>query len=134
MPTPPLAAVLLLDLAELAGGQGDSQAEFAAQRLADIAASLERDVYRAMARIADAYATPGSEERTALACEALTILEPLDLSLLRGRAYDVLGRGLMETDPAAAREAFARAVIEFDACGAVIRSERSAIELTRLAP
>jgi hypothetical protein len=134
MSAPTLAAALLLDLAELASSVGDDRAGFAVQRLADIAALLERDVYRAMARIADAYATPGAEQRTGLAREALALLEPLDLPLLQGRANDVLGRGVMETDPASAREAFARAVTEFDSCGAVGRRDRAAAELERLAP
>jgi class 3 adenylate cyclase len=134
MSSRPLAAMLLLDLAELAGGQGDDRAGFAVQWLADIAAVLDRDVYRAMARMADAYATPGAEHRTAPAREALALLEPLDLPLLRGRAHDLLGRGLSPTDTTAAQEAFARAVTEFDGCGAVLRRDRAAAELQRLAP
>jgi len=137
IPAPPFAAVLLLDLAEVAAGQADDRAEIAAARLTRIAAGLDRDVYRVMATIAASWGALGSrspERAVALAREALAILKPLELPLLRGRAYDVLGRGLCHTDLQTAREAFGQAVLEFDACGAVRRRDRAAVEVERLAP
>ena len=133
MPAPPIAAMLLLELAEH-GGDGVA---LAAQRLSDIASALEVDVYQAMAQIAAAWESlaAGRDDRAvAYSGDALAVLAEHDLSLLRGRAHDVLGRGLMETDPTAAREAFALAVAEFDSCGAVFRRERATAALERLAP
>ncbi|MCA1846118.1 MAG: hypothetical protein LC792_23595, partial [Actinobacteria bacterium] len=115
----------------------DDRAEMAAARLTRIAAGLDRDVYRVMATIAASWGALGSlspERAVTLAREALAILEPLELPLLRGRTYDVLGRGLCQTDPQTAREAFAQAVAEFDGCGAVRRRDRAAVEVERLAP
>jgi class 3 adenylate cyclase len=134
MSASPLATVLLLELAELAGGSGDTRAQFAARRLGDIATVLERDVYQAMARIADAYASPHAEQRASLAREALSLLDGLELPLLRGRAYDLLGRGLKPADSDAAKEAFESAIAEFDSCGAAVRRDRAAAELERLRP
>jgi class 3 adenylate cyclase len=128
----PLAAVLLLDLAELASGTHDTRSEFATRRLNDIATVLKCDVYQAMARIASAYATPRTEHRASVAREAIALLDQLDLRLLRGRANDVLGRGLSPTDPDAAKQAFERAVTEFDSCGATLRRDRALAELDRI--
>ena len=135
VPARPFAAALLLDLAEVAGQQDES--ERAAGRLAEIAAQLDRDIYRAMAAVAAGWAALGRqspEQAVTHIREALALVAPLELGLLRGRAYDLLGRGLGALDPAAAREAFNRAVTEFHSCGAVLRRDRAVAELERLAP
>ena len=132
----PFAAVVLLDLAELAAELGDVPvAVYAAGELATIAVDIDRDLYRAMAAMGSAWsglAADGSNGAAAPAQRAVELLSDSGCRAFRARALDLLGRSLIGNDPAAAVSALEEAATAFDACGAVWRRDRAADRLRTL--
>ena len=132
----PFAAFVLVDLAEVAAKSRDAQvvAEAAAQ-LNDVAARVDRDLYRGLASFGTAQAHLTSSDSAAAAEaaeEAVRLLSPLGYPCFLGRALEVLGRSLAPLDRTRAREVLGRAVATFDACGATWRRDRALRALRRL--
>jgi len=129
----PFAAVVLLDLAELAAELGDmAVAMDAARELAKIDESVDRDLYRAMAAMGSAWsglAADRSDDAAAAARRAVGLLSDSGCRAFRARALELLGRSLIGNDPAAAVNALEEAAKAFDACGAVWRRDRVADRL-----
>lgn len=132
---PAYAPLFALDLAEFAAAAGDvSRADSAVVRLAECATITGCAVHRGMEALASAWvalAQQGSDA-TGPVRQAIVTLDQLDLPLLQGRAYDVLGRALAGDDPGEAAAAFQNAVTRFESCGAVWRRDRALAELERL--
>lgn len=122
------AAFPLVDLAEVAIECGDvATASQAAAQLDECARRLDRDLYRALAGIAAAWAqlTAGRPaEASGAARAAIAILRPLGYRAFLGRALEVLGRSLARSDPSASTDALDEAGVIFDACGATWRRDR----------
>lgn len=124
----PAAGFTLLDLAEFAGAAGEAtRATKAGAQLEELATTLDRDLYRALAGAASAWAALAagrSEDAAGAARTAAGILNSLGYRAFHGRALDVLGRALLAAgDTAAATTALSEAAAVFDACGAVWRKE-----------
>ncbi|MGH9004104.1 MAG: hypothetical protein ACRDYV_13350, partial [Acidimicrobiia bacterium] len=105
----PFAALALLDLAELASENHDHDtAATAAAQLDEVARAMDRQLYRALAVVASAWAGL-SKTGAALDAQgvedAARLLSTLGYQGLAGRAYDVLGRGLARADRSRARAA-----------------------------
>jgi tetratricopeptide (TPR) repeat protein len=86
-----------LDLAELAGLAGDgTRAEVVAAMLAEVAATTMNPAHAATGTLASAWAALAGRGSYAavLARQAISVLDGLELPLLQGRAYDLLGRAL----------------------------------------
>jgi DNA-binding CsgD family transcriptional regulator len=128
----PFAAPVLVDLAELAAGMADTQrAAEAAEVLDQAAEAMDRDLYRAMAAAARAWAALAAqcpEEAATASQEAVGILDGLGYEVLFGRVLDLLGRSA--ADPHRAVDALERAAAVFDACGAVWRRDHT-VEVLR---
>lgn len=125
----PLAALVLVEWAEVAVEAGDVEAAWeAVSRLDEVAGALDRPLPRALAGIARAGASlaSGEADRAAAAAgAAATSLSGSGYEAFFGRALETLGRALAPADPAGATDAFERAVAAFDACGATWRRERA---------
>jgi tetratricopeptide (TPR) repeat protein len=125
----PYAAWVLLDLAEMAVADGESElASWAGGRLAEIAERVDRPLYRGLAAVAAAWsrlasATP--ETATGAASGAVEWLSETGCRAFLGRAYDVLGRSLLDTDAVGAQTALENAAVLFGACGATLRGDRA---------
>jgi DNA-binding CsgD family transcriptional regulator/tetratricopeptide (TPR) repeat protein len=132
----PFAAVVLLDLAELAAELGDAAvAADAAGELAKIAERIDGDLYLAMAMMGSAWselAADGSNEGVAPARRAVELLSDSGCRAFRARALELLGRSLIGNDRVAAVNALEKAAMAFDACGAVWRRDRAADRLRTL--
>jgi DNA-binding CsgD family transcriptional regulator len=132
----PFAAFVLVDLAEVAAESRDTQVVTeAATQLDDVAARVDRDLYRGLAAVgtARAHLTSGAGRPAAEAAEeAVRLLSPLGYPCFLGRALEVLGRSLAPSDRTRAREVLGRAVATFDACGATWRREGVLRHLRRL--
>ncbi|MGH9003386.1 MAG: LuxR C-terminal-related transcriptional regulator, partial [Acidimicrobiia bacterium] len=132
----PFAAIVLLELAEVAGEIREVQVVTgAAARLDEITSRIDRDLYRGLAATGAAWAQLASgagRSGTEAAEEAARLMSTLPYPCLLGRALDVLGRSLASTDRARAREVLGRAVATFDACGATWRRDRVLRALRRL--
>lgn len=125
----PFAAPVLLDLAEVAGESEEVRAgRRASDRLDRIARSVDRDLYYGLAAIGRSssnLASRATERAVAVAREAVELLSGTGCQAFLGRALDLLGRSLSDSDAAGAREAFERAATTFEACGAVYRRRRA---------
>ncbi len=123
----PFAAPLLLDVAEVAAETGDvGAADEAAAQLEEIGKTVDRDLHRALAGIARAWAELAKArpaEAVEPAREAVGLLRPLAYPVLRGRALDTLGRSV--EDPHETLAAMQEAAATFDSCGAVWRRDRA---------
>ena len=125
----PFAALVLLDLAELAAELGDAEAAAdASRRLQAISAEIDRDLYHALAAMAagwSALAGGASDTSAEAARRAVGLLASSDCRGFRARALDQLARALPATDIVAAREAFDEATTEFRSSGALWRLNRA---------
>jgi DNA-binding CsgD family transcriptional regulator/tetratricopeptide (TPR) repeat protein len=132
----PFAAIVLLDLAELAAELGDvALAASAAGELAKSAEHVDLDLYRGMAAMGSAWsalAADGSHEAAASAQRAVQLLWASGCRALRARSLDLLGRSLIGNAPAAAVNALEEAATAFEACGAIWRRDRAADRLRTL--
>jgi DNA-binding CsgD family transcriptional regulator len=124
----PFAALVLVDLAELASECDDAEAALAAAgQLADIARHIDNDLYFALAAIGE-----GTRGNTDAARQAANALSRSSWKALYARALYVLGRSLIDSDRVAAIAAYERAAVTFDACGAVWRRDRALEKLRNL--
>ena len=125
----PFAALVLVDLAELAAELVDVEAATdASRRLFAISQTIDRDLYHALAAIASAWsalAADSSEESAELARHAVELLRSSGCSGFHARALDLLGRSLVASDVAAAHKAFDQATAQFRSSGAVWRLDRA---------
>jgi DNA-binding CsgD family transcriptional regulator len=130
------AAVALFDVAEVASELGDLPAgSAAADALGEIAAELDGDFYRGLARTAGALVALGAGDAPAAAARARDAVEALDglpCRAHRGRATLVYGRALATTDPDRAVAALRSAGEAFAACAAPWRQRRALAELAAL--
>jgi DNA-binding NarL/FixJ family response regulator len=124
----PFAALVLVDLAELAAecDEAESAAD-AVERLEAIGRSIDLPVYNALAMIATA--TRGDADAGRRAVE---LLASSSWRAFHARALAVLGRSLVEHDPAEALETLQHAAVAFEACGAVWRADRVRTQLRGL--
>jgi hypothetical protein len=122
-----LACLVLTDLAQVAGqARAIEVAAEAAAQLDRSARVLDCDLYRALARIAAAWAhlaAGRSGEAAAAARGPVEALRPLGYRAFLARALDVLGRSLSGVDPDQAAEARTEAARIFDECGAAWRRD-----------
>ena len=126
-----------LDLAELAALADDAtRAEAAATMLSAVAATTMNPAHTAAGTLAAAWAAlaGSSSDAAVLARQAISVLDGLELPLLQGRAYDLLGRALASEDAAGAADSFREAVARFESCGAVWRRDRALGELDKGRP
>jgi DNA-binding CsgD family transcriptional regulator len=134
----PYGALVLVDLAEVAAENGDARlAAEAAQQLQTIAATVDSDLYGALAAMASAWTDLTADARDRGASAALDATERLaatDCRVFHARACDLLGRSLLATNRPAAVEALRRAVATFEICGAVWRRDRARSVLRSLGP
>ena len=115
------AALVLVDLAELAAEIGDAAAATdAAAQLGEIAAWIDQDLYHALACLGAGWA--GDAEAAA---RGAALLSTSSCQAFRGRSFDLLGRSLVDTDRTGAFEALNQAARVFDACGAIWRRDRT---------
>jgi len=125
----PFFAMVLVDLAEVAAERVRTDvADDAAESLARAAATLDRPFYRGMAALGSAWARMASElpdQASKAAAQAIELFSAVGAQAYLGRALDVLGRSLADTDRSAAREALRQAAETFEACGAVWRRDRT---------
>jgi DNA-binding CsgD family transcriptional regulator len=132
----PFFAMVLVDLAEVAAERAQADvAGDAAESLGRVATTLDRTLYRGMAAHATASARLASklpDEATEAASQAVDRFSAVGAQAYLGRALDVLGRSLAETDRSRAREALRQAAETFEACGAVWRRDRALIALGQL--
>ena len=125
----PFFAMVLVDLAEVAAeGARTDVAGDAAESLGRVATSLDRTLYRGMAALATAWARLAAElpdQAAEAASEAGELFSAVGAQAYMGRALDVLGRSVAETDRSGAREALRQAAEVFESCGAVWRRDRA---------
>lgn len=125
----PFAALVLVDLAELAAELGDAEAAAdASRRLHAISQEIDRDLYHALAAIASGWSAlaGGFPEQSAdVARRAVELLASSGCRGFRARALDLLGRSLLATDVVSAREAFRQSASEYSLCDAVWRLDRA---------
>jgi DNA-binding NarL/FixJ family response regulator len=124
----PFAALVLIDLAELAAELGDPEAAAdASRRLHTISLEIDRDLYHALASMAAGWSSlaGGSSDRSLEAArKAVELLAASECHGVRARSFDLLGRSLLATDVVAAREAFEQAATDFRAGDALWRLGR----------
>jgi ATP/maltotriose-dependent transcriptional regulator MalT len=128
------AALVLVDLAEVAAELGDTAAAAdASRRLYAISQEIDRDLYHALAAMASGWSSlaDGSEPSAEAARRAVELLSASGCRGFRARALEQLARALLATDVASARAAFEEATMEFNACGALWRLDRTR-ELKRI--
>lgn len=126
------APVFVLDLAEWAALAADAtRADAAATMMAEFASTTGTTLHAGMETLASAWAAMAGTgtDPIALARQAISVLDPLDFPILRGRAYDVLGRALAGRNPEEAAGAFREAVARFESCGAIWRRDRTLAEI-----
>jgi DNA-binding NarL/FixJ family response regulator len=123
------AALVLVDLAELAVELGKAEvAADASRRLHAISKEIDRDLYHALAAIAaglSALAEGSSDRSTEAARKAIELLASSECHGFRARSFALLGRSLLATDVAAAREAFKHAATDFRGGDALWRLDRT---------
>jgi class 3 adenylate cyclase/DNA-binding CsgD family transcriptional regulator len=123
------AAPVLVDLAEVSAvTQRADMAREAAAQLEGIARHLQRDLYRALAGLGDAWANlaSGTPHRGAdPAGRAAELLRPTGYRAFLGRALEALGRSLSTGDRPRAAESLQEAAAAFETCGARWRRDRS---------
>ncbi len=116
----PFAALVLVDLAELAAESGGAEAAAdAVEHLDAIGRSIQLPVY-------DALALTGAAARgdADAARRAVELLAPSSWRAFHARALGVLGRSLVDVDRTQALETLQRAAVAFDSCGALWRADR----------
>jgi DNA-binding NarL/FixJ family response regulator len=114
------AALVLVDLAELAAESGDGGASAHAKRELDsIALGIDRPLFHGLAAMASA--SCGDAEAARL---AVRLLQATGCKAFHARALDILGRSLLGTDRRAAIETLERAATAFTTSGAVWRADR----------
>lgn len=132
----PWAAPMQLDRAEIAFMNRDREvAEQAACDLERIAAEVDRDLYRGLAAVAQAFAHLAAGEAGSAATaarSAVALLSDTGCQSFLARAHDVLGRSLAGIDRTEAVKEFEQAAGLFDQCGAVVRKERTLQALAAL--
>jgi DNA-binding NarL/FixJ family response regulator len=125
----PFAALVLVDLAELAAELGDAEAAAgASRRLHAISLEIDRDLYHALAAMAAGWSAlaEGSPDGSAEAPrKAVELLASSGCHSFRARSFDLLGRSLLATDAPPARKAFEEATTAFRAGDAVWRLDRT---------
>ena len=125
----PYVAFVLVELAELAGQEGEAElAADGASRLAEIAGHIDCDLYRGLSAMASAWTrmAQGSLGHASNAArQASEFLSRTSCRAWYGRALDTLGRSLAESDRSSAVEALAQAASVFDDCSAVWRRQQS---------
>jgi DNA-binding CsgD family transcriptional regulator len=122
------AALVLVDLAEVAAELGDTEAAArAALRLYTISQQIDRDLYHALAAMAEGWSllADGSMRSAEAAHRAVELLSTSGCRGIRARALEQLGRALLATDVVSARAAFEEATTVFRECGAVWRLDRA---------
>lgn len=126
----------LLDLAEVAAeSDRPATAQEAADQLEQLSGVLDRDLYRALAALGQAWAAVAQAAPIRAAAPARTAVEllaPTGYRAFSGRALEVLGRALVDSDRAGAVAAFEQAAATFDACGATWRRDRALESLRQL--
>jgi DNA-binding CsgD family transcriptional regulator len=129
MGSPHFAAPVFVDLAEVSAlSQRTDFAREAAVQLGRIAGLLDRDFYRALADLADAWATLASgtpRRASGPAARAVELLRATGYRLFLGRALEVLGRSLSTSDRPRAAQVLQEAAEIFEGCGARTRRDRS---------
>jgi DNA-binding NarL/FixJ family response regulator len=134
----PYAAIVLVDLAELAAEQGDDElAAEAARQLALVADVIDRDPYRGLAAIGSASAALAAkrgDQAAAAARAAIDLLADSGWQLFQARALERWGRALVASNARSASETLRRAAAAFDACGAQWRRDRTRTLLRSLGP
>jgi DNA-binding CsgD family transcriptional regulator len=132
----PFFSMVLVDLADVSAEQARTDvAEEAAESLDRVAVTLDRPFYRGMAALGTAWARMASgtpDQAAAAASQAAELFSAVGAQGYLGRALDVQGRSLADTDRASAREALRHAVETFEACGAVWRRDRALAALGHL--
>ena len=124
----PWVAPMVLDRAEIASLTGRrDEAALAAAELDRIAEQVDRDMYRGLAHVGNAWALiEDQNQRAAVAAEAAVgLLSETGCQAFLARAHDVRGRALASTDREEAVKAFERAASLFEGCGAVVRKQRT---------
>jgi DNA-binding NarL/FixJ family response regulator len=122
------AALVLLDLAELAAELGDAAiAADASRRLSAISQEIDRDLYHALAAMASGWSSlaDGSGLSAETARRAVELLSSSSCRGFRARALEQLARALRAADTAPAQETFGEAMTLFRECGAVWRLDRA---------
>ncbi|HEV3365763.1 MAG TPA: LuxR C-terminal-related transcriptional regulator [Acidimicrobiia bacterium] len=130
----PWAAFALCHLADI-GTESRQQDVItrATVRLDEVADRLDRDLYRglsALARAADALTAQRHEEAAGAASEALERV-PGSCRLFVARAWESLGLALIPLDRPSARRALEAAAVQYGACGAIARRDRTLERLRR---
>jgi DNA-binding CsgD family transcriptional regulator len=121
----PFAAIALVDLAELAGEQGETALSVeAAGQLEEIASRIGRDLYHGLAALAAGWSgDAGAAQR------AKELLSRTDCRAFQARALDLSGSLLADVDRV---DTLQRAALAFDTCGAVWRRDRTHEQLRSL--
>lgn len=134
---PVMAAFVLLDLTELAASGGPVEsavARSAVSTLADIAAATDRELYRGVHRLAEAWIAIGDGRVSAASDAAATAVEhlrPLDYCVLTARALTARGIALEGRDRQGSVAALGEAAEIFDAAGAEWRRDLTLARLRR---
>jgi len=132
----PFFSIVLVDLADVAAERGrPDAAEDAAESLERLAATLDRPFYRGMAALGAAWARMAAgtpDEAAEAASQAVERFSSVGANGYLGRALDVLGRSLADTDRAGARDRLRQAAETFEAAGAVWRRDRALAALGQL--
>jgi DNA-binding NarL/FixJ family response regulator len=116
----PFAALVFVDLAEVAADSGNAEAATeAAGQLEALARRLDHRLYQALAEMG-----PACLGDTDAAQRAVDLLSTTDCMAFRARALELLGRSLVDSDRTESIEALKRAAAAFEACGAVWRADR----------
>lgn len=116
----PFAALVLVDLAELAAECGEAEAATeAAEELGAIARRVDRDLYEALAGIGSACCGDAGSAR-----HAVDLLSSTGCRAFHARALHQLGRCLLEGDRAEAIETLKRSAAAFESCGATWRRDQ----------
>jgi DNA-binding CsgD family transcriptional regulator len=124
----PFAALVLVDLTEVAAECGKAEAAIeAASQLQAIAGHIDRDLYHALAGMGSA-----SCGDTEAAWRPADLLSTTGCTAFQARALELLGRCLLDRDRAEAVETLKRAAAAFEACAAVWRTDRVRQTLRRL--
>jgi class 3 adenylate cyclase/DNA-binding CsgD family transcriptional regulator len=123
-----MAAPILVDLAEAAAAcERADVAREAAGRLEEIAGLVDSDLYQAFAALGAAWAELGAgaaKRAIGPAARAVELLAGTGCRLFHGRALDVIGRALSDSDRPRAVEALEQAAALFETCGATWRRDR----------
>lgn len=134
METWPWAAFALSYLTEVGTeGRRPDVTTRAVTGLEEVADRVDRDLYRGLAdlgRASDWLVAQRHEEAAAAARDALGHI-PAGCRVFSARASELLGLALVPLDRPAARKALEAAAVQFAACGAVVRRDRTLERLRR---